>query len=827
MTSPKYIFYIGAANSGLYFNPGTGIDDNGEFISAVGKYSYGPEELVGNKLIFINLDSTEDYYNSILFYDSSESFISYEPIKGPSIFAPPANAKYYALRFTSSDKAFMSKKDTNFVYYVQQVNPHYKELSKKYAKENGQEFFRISLEGKINLFNRDFELVYYSSVEDQMVLLVNKYNRDSSKWEEYYKGEFNKTDCKFDYAKGSCELKTTALDDYSSILYKYENTYDLIKLAPQISKIHLCKRPLIQIYVAGSNSITNFFGGVYWEDDVKEPVDSISDLLTKYHFAYIKTGNEFYIKNAGIPQVNGVYAGMDGVFTQEQGCTCYFGSIEPNVATNVYIKRNSDDVILYKSVNQYTGSGGYIGREDVEMVNVNDSTDRFYIESPFVYRICKRVLCDVDEVEVDGEVKTTSDLPSDDFVVDNRNYKKCIGLEGGLFFCTTATDSEPTKYGINDYGQYFTNKFIPSTAGLGRPLPISRSSWANASLWYVYDNSYEVFDEKLRKEYTLKDSYSIASVISALLKEIDPTIKHLWSSAYSRFLYDTNVPMPMDRFYLYITQKTNVLKGDYDQPAQKAEISLEAVLKMLRDCFRCYWFIEDGKFRIEHISFFMNGGNYFNYGKTQLDFTELKDQFNKKPYSYFQSEIEFDKSDLNSRYEFNWMDDVTDLFAGLTIDIKSNYIQKGKTEEINISNFSSDIDYMLLNPPNFSEDGFALLCPVYNGAYFELPIIKTELLDENGDRYNAIIQNYYASWAYLIRFYLYDMPASSLHCNVLGDLYANGIKHCMHNTIEFPSEEDPDRVELIKTPMGYGRVEEILVNMLTRIAKVKLSYAPK
>jgi len=31
------------------------------------------------------------------------------------------------------------------------------------------------------------------------------------------------------------------------------------------------------------------------------------------------------------------------------------------------------------------------------------------------------------------------------------------------------------------------------------------------------------------------------------------------------------------------------------------------------------------------------------------------------------------------------MDDVTDLFGGVTIDVKSNYTQKDKTEEINIS----------------------------------------------------------------------------------------------------------------------------------------------
>ena len=68
--------------------------------------------------------------------------------------------------------------------------------------------------------------------------------------------------------------------------------------------------------------------------------------------------------------------------------------------------------------------------------------------------------------------------------------------------------------------------------------------------------------------------------IKALLKEIDPTLQHEATAEYSRFLYDTTVPMSMARFYVHITQKTNILKGEYDQPAQKAEVSLEDIMKM-------------------------------------------------------------------------------------------------------------------------------------------------------------------------------------------------------------------------------------------------------
>ena len=827
-----------------------------------------------------------------------------------------------------------------------EVNPHYKELNKKYAKESGQEFFRISLDGKINLFGSDYELVRNSSLEDQMILIIDKYNRTSGKWIEYYKGEFNKTDCKLDYEKKSCELKTTALDEYNDVVNKYENTYDLIKLAPAISRINLHKRSLMQVYVKGANSISNFFGGIYWEDDVNEAIDNHNDLINKYYFSYIKAGNEFYIRNASISDVNGVYAGTNGYWSKwNPGYTCKMELVDGS-STMYWIRlyRNSDNTLLYQSEKQWAVSdpdNKYIGIENIKMVNVNNSNDTFTIESPFVYHIYRRLLCDVDSVEDSEGVKNTYDLPSDDFVTDNRNYKKCIGLTGGMFFCTSRAVDEPTRYGLNDYNQYFTNEFIPGSTGIGRPLPISRNSWANASLWYVYDSYYSLFEQRLRKQYTLRDSYSIAAAIKALLKEIDPTLQHEATAEYSRFLYDTTVPMSMARFYVHITQKTNILKGEYDQPAQKAEVSLEDIMKMLRDCFRCYWYIEDGKFKIEHISFFMRGGSYSYNTNVQLDFTKLVDQFNKKLSSYFQSEVEYDKTDLNQRYEFGWMDDVTDLFGGVTIDVKSNYIQKDKTEEINISQFSSDVDYMLFNPSNFSDDGFALLCPTIvqknfvhgtthssayiksdgtevesstgkmkyitfsvnpnnykygvKGAYlptgyggmsmilakdengnivydsgtksgpytmpdtiinlpttarqliinshingtidvwdnannvgnFELPIIETQLVDENGYIYDAVIQNFYAAWAYLVRFYMYDMPASNLDCNVLGDLYANGVKMCMKHTIEFPTEEDLDELELIKTTIGNGKIDEISVNVNTRHAKVRLLYVPQ
>ena len=753
-----------------------------------------------------------------------------------------------------------------------EVTPHYKELNKKYAKESGQEFFRISLEGKMTLFGSDFEVVYEANINDKFIFIIDMYERATNKWAEYYRGEFSKTDCKFDYEKKSCELKTSPIDQYTQVMNKYDNTYDLIKLAPAISKINLHKRSLMQVYVRGANSVSNFVGGTYWESDVNEVIDKHEDLINKYYFSYIDTGNEFYVEGAGVSAVNGVYAGTSGNWQKWSGYsaelvkTINSGDRAPETVPTVYdiystskrqaltnayqgggvtyrenlyklqIVRNSDDAIIYESewlfylgTNETGSSNAYINREDIKMVNTSNSSDYFTITNVFVYHIYRRLLCDVDSLTDSEGVKETYDLPAEDFITDNRNYKKCIGLRGGLFFCTSRTVSTPTKYGVNDYGQYFTSEFIPASAGVGRALPISRNFWANASLWFVYDTWYQYWEESSRKMYTVRDSYSIGAVIKAMLNEIDPTLTHEETAEYSRFLYDTSVPISMQRFYVYITQKTNILKGDYDQAAQKAEITFEDLMNMLRDCFRCYWYIEDGKFKVEHIYYFMNGGSYSQQSNYQLDFTKLTDQFNSKNAAYFQSNLEYDKTDLNARYEFNWMDNATEVFGGVTLDIDANYIQKDKTQEINASQFSSDIDFMLFNPSNFSEDGFALLCPVKSGSTLTLPIITATLYDENDNFYDAIAQNWYASWNYLLRFYLYDLPAYYyVKCNNYIDFIdVNDVKKCMKQDIECFSENDLNTLQLIKTSIGNGKIESMAINLDTRKTKVELRYRPK
>lgn len=865
MVLPKYNFYVGFHKYGFIVNSGYDINkDTGDY--------YVNENIIASSTIdvkkqcnYIYFDAIQgqasSFYNcGLYYYDKDNNYIGYYTYNqrlnsgnigdavGHSIVKIPDNTAYIAYTYAKDDSDFKESINNTRspIYELKLIVPHYKELSKKYAKENGQEFFRESLDGKLNVFGDDYEFINGFSLEDSGAFIIEKYDENSIKprrYSVYYKGEFNKTDCKFDKSKKSCELKTTAIDNYTNILNGYENTYDLIKLAPEIEKINMSIRPLIQIYVRGASSISNFLGGTYWEVDTNEVVDDHSKLVNDLHFSFIRSCNEMHVHGSSIIGLEGTYAGTSNNYICESGYYSIYADIYESFLgfARVYIKRISDGKIMFKSENDikisYAGSTSEISNDrlyippdtgDIKMIPVAEGlSENPAISNIFAYILYRRILLNADSIEDSEGIKSTYDIPIND-ISDSSNYKKCIGLSGYAFiYCKAIYSSVPTRYGLNDHGQYFTNKFTPSSTGIGRPIPICRSQWVNASIWYVYDTQYYALEEKLRSNIVLKDSYSIASVIKVLLNKIDSSIKHEATPEYSRFLYDETVPISMNRFYVYITQKTNILKGQYDQPAQKAEISFSDVMKMLRDCFRCYWYIENNKLKIEHISFFMKGGSYLNSSAIQLDATKLTDQFNKKSVSYFQSEIEYDKSELNSRYEFGWMDNAAEAFGGITIDVNSNYVQKDKNEEINISRFSSDVDYMLLNPSDFSEDGFALLCPVKSNSVYTLPIVESALVDEDNNNYKIVAQNWYASWPYLLRFYMYDMPAHNIECNALDSLTVSGIKLCMEHSIEIPIKEDLDVKKLIKTTIGNGKIDEYSVNVDTRMAKIKLVYQPQ
>lgn len=853
--------------------------------------------------IFIDVNFSNSRVIALTWRDTND-YAGYEVLHTGAVssykidYNVPEGTKYIAFVFegTSISHFFAIGERRGYV-----INPHYKQLKKKYSKENNQVFFRESLDGKINLFGDDYLLVKNASLEETLYFYVLRDNNI------FASASFNKSDCKFDHFKKSVELKLKYNDKYSKILDAYENTYDLIKLTPALTPITLTKRCVVQIYIQGEKTLSNYAGGTYWETDVDEQVDDEEALIRKYYFskgpkfvevdlqgfnydinaAYRglsgsniwnatskrEVGGVVYkmpcsIKFNKVASANEVFRGSSrldvGLMSSGQRTedATYVVSIQGGGAVfyrydtyviEIYTGRDGTGTKIYQSDYQYgkdtnftlaVGEGLYPMSRIEQPIPQKDPTPNTFNLGEYVieYQVWGRLLCDVDKVPSheaghEGEYIDTYDLPRDDFATPRRNYRKCIGLRGFdspssvvTIHQTESTSETPTSYGMNDFGEYF----VPPYSLYGQYYyPLARSSWANVSLWVRLGMAgqirpFEEFCAETYKEYSIKDVYHIGDAIKALLAEIDPTISHDKTAEYSSFLYDHTgaSASALGNCNIYITQKANILKGEYDQAAQKAEIKFKQLMDMLRDCFRCFWYIDDqNRFRIEHVSYFMKGLSY-NQPIIQTDLTKKSDKFNKKAALYCQQEVEYDKSDLTSRYEFKYMDDVTKAMGGdLFIDVNNAYIQKDKTEEINIDGFTADIDYMLFLPDDFSNDGFALIMA---NSSKKVPIVNQQIKDEkqNNHTFEVCAQNWYASFNELAWHYMEDISGNNISNNNIS-LYPGHVKRCMKHNVEFPSSQlSIDVYKLITTDIGNGYIEEVTSNIDTDMTEIELRYEP-
>ena len=773
------------------------------------------------------------------FYDSNKKIIGgwgSDPSATNTEFDIPSNAAYIRFNVIKAQYANgtawlrLGTLDAPNVLQGQTVHPIYKDdLAKEYELETNQRFYRAKLSGKITFVRDDYDYINRQSFDNEFLYCIEKSDDGGRTWFQYFQGKFMKTDCTFtDYDK-KVVVQPDAIDDYNDVLAGLEKEYNLITLAPTIQRITINKRPLIQIYVPGDSVVSCFLGGTNWEQDANATTDQ-NALVQTYHFALCNILKEIQITSNGSPAViSGLYTGR---MATGSSADTFEGKLYPELNVNYYIyisqqringglpfgialveiRRQSDDVAMFRYSKATTSPFDTL-EFDLTAVEGSGATGTMHADMKS-YNIYARYLCDVEKIDD----LNTYPLPADDIVDNNRNYRRAIGYAIDVAFISNNFSDTPTEWGLADNGKYFA----PPYSIFGQTFyPIARSTWRYASLWFGFYLMDWILEEKARKEYTLRDAFPVASCISVLLNQIAPGITHEATAGYSQFLYGGNNPISGLNFRLLVSQKTNIINGEYQQPAQKAPTTLQQFTNMLRDCFKCYWFIEDGKFKIEHIQYFRNGGSYSGGAILSHDLTKELNLRNGKPWAFNTSEYSFDKVDLPERYQFEWMDDVTAAFEGLPIQVISKYVTPGKVEEINISNFTSDIDMMLLNPGNMSSDGFALFAavPPTSGSQWILPFTRQTI---NGVEY--FLQNGYLAFINLQSpYWLYDLPARRVSING-SEVYAYGIERKKKQTFSFPANDDPNPMQLIKTYIGNGQVDKLSVNLCSRNIKATLKY---
>lgn len=709
-----------------------------------------------------------------------------------------------------------------------EVHPTYKnDLSKEYELESNQQFFRQKLSGKLAFIRDDYDFLNEQDFNTEFILLLQESKDGGKTWNDFYRGKFMKTDCTWDDDNKKCEVNPNVYDEYNDVIAGLDKEYNLIKLSPEIKRLTIRKRPLIQVYLPGESVISCFLGGTYWEQDVVEPTEDEEFLVNKCYFANTKPYQQILVKESPYNDLtNQVYVGSnkDGYTGSTKYRLEYFELKESKVDPD----DNSDYFVMTNGLRLYNGETKgweYSQSENVyhtynpqfkllpkeatlKAISPETKDVKVEIQSTGLYM---RYLLDAEVVQG----METYKIPIDDLVENNRNYKRCIGYAFDVIVASDNYSTSPTEYGVRPDGTYY---MPPYSYSGDKFYPVARSTWDYASYWFYFSYLDTILEESARTEFELRDTYPIHSVIKVLLQQFSD-IKHEGTSEYSQFLYSDYNPITYQNFHVLISPKSNILNSNYDQPAMKSQTTLNTILNMLRDVYKCFWFIEDGKLKIEHISYFRNGGTYTGSPIIGADLTKLENPRNAKKWGFLTSSYEFDKADMPERFQFAWMDDVTEGFEGYPIEVNSKYVSPGRIEDINVTGFTTDVDYMMLNPGAISQDGFALFAAVYRNGRYELPIVE-----RNVDGANLRLQNGYLSWITLQpNYYIFDLPAKNVSINK--EYYtAQETSRKRKQKVKFPTLESIDTKKLVKTYIGNGQVEKISINLSSRINEVTLKY---
>lgn len=597
--------------------------------------------------------------------------------------------------------------DYTFILNGRACEPIYSDnLKKVYQLQADNYFYTIALSGELSFTHDDFDFIMSQPFDTKFIVTI------LYKGVPYYTGYFTRTDGKENFDDKILKVSLTTEDTTSDVLANLDKEYNIVALKPNMEQVSIDKRPLIQIYTSGSESLSCYLNGITWEKKVLKQVFDDTTLRNTYYFSKIQTAIIIYVKGTYSLPITGLYrlvGDIDTTSTFEKITGDYkirmaLSSPGGTPIVTYTVIRKSDNYVAYASViSNITMTDLTEGEFIIPISPASGSTATGTGSGEYKsINIYARLLTDRDQA-VDGS-SVSFNLPEEDIVELNRNYRRVIGYPLIDGYISYDYSTEPTEYGMNNERNYFLPpQDVPAT----RFYPTNKDKWITYSIWYaIQDGQYEFHEPNWRRQYWLKDAYSFSSVVNLLLKQINPS--YSFKESNSQFLYSDST-LKQDGTRLFLTQKTNILKGLYDSPAQKALLSLKQLFDMLKSVYNCYWHMDGNELHIEHISYYKNGKSYLAPPSVGVNLVTFSHSKHYRPYTFQANNYTYSKSDLPKSIKYAWGEAVTAPFLSQGIECLSELVQKDKTEEYTVTGFNPDVDYMLLNYDEVSNDGFALL----------------------------------------------------------------------------------------------------------------------
>lgn len=702
--------------------------------------------------------------------------------------------------------------------------------------QEGEMFFREKLDVKLTYQREDFDAIYAADFDTEFRALLQQ--QVNGVWTSLWVGKFWYTDVEFDVDNRTCTVSPETFDTYEELLGGLEKEFDLIALEPPTVSVQMLKQAVIQVYLPGTSFVANFTNdGIFYEtpctpfNTTPAPgetatTDNHETLIDDSGFGM---GTGYADPNDGLfnwarvvipggtitPDVSGVYKAQayfaDGrpqltsinstSFIREDGVYAIINDPSPPPGqTRQLIKRVSDNVTVYTSPYQ-TSPWWPFGQPPHSLPNqtftsaTTSDQVQAYLFMPYV-----RLLTSKTEVDGNPTIELTDDDP-----IPHGNFTHALPVDTLNFIFSEGSTATPTRWGkFDDDVLHFAGTYFTKPASTETLMPVAGTTWTGASAWFYLDDDLRNLQQEGSELLTINDAYKLSDCIDVLLDEIQPLVGHSDNPSYSNFLYATSNAIRGARKVPIIIPKSNVVIGNYDQPAKKAQIRLSEILQLLRYFHNAYWHISESSLVIEHENYYHNGKSYSgqNIGTDLTTGIEPKTEL---AWAYRTNKFKFDKQNMPERIETGWMDKGSQQFDGYPIQALSAYAQKGNIEQRVISKFTSDVDFIHVAANDIAKDGFVFLECEEGELFYTVPFVTFVISADE----TYTMQNGYASLIYAHnQYHKHNLPAESVNLNK-ESITATTVRRSKIQEITFATESEIDPYELIETNLGVGRLRRM------------------
>lgn len=670
-------------------------------------------------------------------------------------------------------------------------------------RESGQIFFRNKLSDKLTFVAEDYLFIMSQPFDSQIDVFIQVL--DDGVVSLTWHGTFSRTDCIINEVDGIISVTPEVKDDYTDILNCLDTEYNLADLAIPNCNISFTVPPVLQLYQQGQDVVTCYWQGETWQNEV-DATSNRNDIIAAgfySHYGYCRP----YL-TAGITAQFPPYAYFRDYHTDANF------NVTDTTSTYTLNVEISDDGQKHLTLKQ---GGTILGR-------YHGYADSGFITDEYDNVVCHFTL-DLREVfarildGAGGATQITEKYFAN--IAKIYRYAKPILAAYGIDIITSTNVSNvPTKYGQVyvggvPTGQYYTP---PSDANFVY-LPYAITAWDGFSVWIRVDKTKTTAMDTTLATRTFRDGYAIGDIVRALITANGLNIYFNDSPLYSQFLYDTpTTPITnwASGWRLIFTAKSNMVNLGYSEPASEVPCTLATVLNFLKNAMNVYWSVNGGVLRLEHVKYYKNGGTYSGTPTTQYNLTEIANPRSGKPWAFGQNQYQFEKYEMPEYVKWQWMDTTDKYFDGSGFHCISNLVAKGRTEEISVSNITTNITAMMTRPDKFSLDGFAVIFADANDK-------TTFSLFDRSDGAQWETQNGELSmWQLQPKLLAFDAPCDKIR---ISGALRTGVdyKRTKYNEVTFPALT-VDPVQHITTNVGDGAPETITYDLTSNSVKVKLKY---